>query len=493
MDRFTPAASTIGVILAPHGVRWDTGGMVSTADLEAERGHTSGLAPAPWSWFGHAPSAFVVDPVEDNPDLRFPASVPVFDTMARTDPQVSATLRAIRQPILSAPWDLTGDDVDPAVTAFVRTELGLTQEGAPRRRARRHGVLLTHHLRDALSVLVHGFAVFEQVYAYDPQDGRLHLRKLAPRPQRTIRGDGIHVGPDGGLVGVTQEPAPSRNLATHTKPVFIPVRHLVWYSLEQEGADWTGTSMLRSAYRPWLLKDRAERITAQAIERNAMGVPVGYTDETGEAGAEFERQLSQFRAGATSYLKVPGNSRVELLTPGGGLIDPLPFIKRQDEAISKSMLAMFLDLGHDAGARSLGESFVEMFLTSCQAVADTLADVLTEHVVRDLVEHNFGEGTAYPVVTPGDLLAARGLDVEGLSKLAQSGLIVSDEPIRAAIRTRHGYPAEDPATAVQPPQTPAEPAVGVALSDPSHLDRLDTYLTRLEQLRAPRPDGEDPA
>lgn len=444
-----------------------------TKDLENERGHASGMAVAPWSFFSTPPSDYVVEPLESNPDLRFPDSVAVYDTMSRTDPQVSANLRAMRQPILNAGWGLEGDDVRPEVMEHVRKNLGMPVEGEPRRRRRRQGVVLGEHLRDALSCLPHGFSVFEQVYVYDTNDGRLHLRKLAPRPQRTIRH--IYVGRDGGLAGVEQEPAPTKSLTDRLKPVRIPVDRLVWYTLEKEGADWTGTSVLRSSYKPWLLKDRTERLAAQIIERNGMGVPVITHDGDKQ---EAERIASQFKAGAMAYAALPQTMKLELLGVSGSTVDPLPFIKRQDEAISKSMLAMFLDLGHDSGARSLGESFVDMFLTSCQAVADTLADTITEHVIRDLVEHNWGADEPYPVLTPGDLLAAKGLDVDGLKALADARLLTPDATLEGALRTKHGLPQHDPATATPAPET--------ALSEPSHLPQLDQYLTRLENLRKDR-------
>lgn len=448
--------------------------MVKRSELETEHGHPAGMAVAPWSWFQSTPSGYVVDPLENNPDLRFPESVAIYEQMARTDPQVSANLRAMKQPVLNANWGLEGQDVRPEVMDHVRKNLGMAIEGEPRRRRRRQGVVLGDHLRDVLSCLVHGFAVYEQVYAYDPADRRLHLRKLAPRPQRTIRD--IYVAKDGGLVAITQEPAPTRNLADKLKPVTIPVERLVWYVLEKEGADFTGTSVLRSAYKPWLLKDRTERLAAQIIERNGMGVPV-ITHDGDQEGAE--RIGRQFRAGAEAYAAVPSTMKLELLGVSGSTVDPLPFIKRQDEQISKSMLAMFLDLGHDAGARSLGDNFVEMFLVACQAVADQVADVVTEHVIRDLVEHNFGADAAYPVLTPGDLLAARGLDVDGLKSLADARLLTPDSKLEDALRTRHGLPQADPATAT--PQAPVAPVA--ALSEPSHLPQLDQYLTRLENLQ----------
>ena len=45
-------------------------------------------------------SAFVIEPLDPNPDLHFPTSIPVYDEMRSTDGQVGSLLSAINLPIL---------------------------------------------------------------------------------------------------------------------------------------------------------------------------------------------------------------------------------------------------------------------------------------------------------------------------------------------------------------------------------------------------------
>ena len=135
-------------------------------------------------------------------------------------------------------------------------------------------------------MLPFGFMAFEQVYRLDAQ-GRLRLRKLAPRMPRTIKA--MHVEPDGGLRALEQWPA----RAGEQGPV-LGVDRLVVYVHEREAGDWMGTSVLRPAYKNWLLKDPTLRVWSQAIDRNGMGVPV-------YEGAEGETDLSKGQAIAQGY------------------------------------------------------------------------------------------------------------------------------------------------------------------------------------------------
>lgn len=366
-------------------------------NIDREAGYTQGVRLDPLA-LGTSPR-YVSESLDPNPDLRFPLSVLQWDTMRRTDDQVGAVLRAVTLPIRRAPWTVEGADVRPEVLEFVRSELGIPQPGEGRRRQRRHGVTWSEHLRAALLCLPLGFMAFEQVY--QPElggawaerlglPGVIHLRKLAPRMPATITD--IRTGRDGGLVGIVQQPEPGAELtaqAFRDNGIFIPVDRLVMYVNEMEGADWSGTSILRTAYRAWYLKDQLVRVDAQAAERNGMGVPV--ITYQGEEQRERAEQIGRdFRAGARAYLALPDTMQAQLLGVSGGTHDVLSSVKHHDQQIAKSVLAMFLDLGHDSGARALGDTFTDTFTDSLQAVADQIADTATEHIIRDLVELNFG-------------------------------------------------------------------------------------------------------
>lgn len=465
--------------------------MVNKAPVN-ELGTQGGLRA---SWHPFDGQVFAVDPNEQTPELMWPQSIQVYDSMRRTDGQVAGLLRACTLPILSANWDLDTEDVRPEVEALVRSELGIMPKGKSRRRRRREGINWLEHLRMALLCLPYGHMPFEQVYQVGPPnpgqegvglDEVIHLRKLSPRMPRTLTE--IRVDRDGGLAGVSQTPieiAPGRY-----KDVFIPVDRLVFYAIEREGADWTGNSMLRASYKHWFIKDMLLRISAQVVERNGMGVPVMSFDETveGASRAEAERAVQDFRSGATAGLVKPVGTSFELVGVSGSTVDAIPLINLHDQAMTKSSLAMFMDLGHDSGARSLGDTFVDFFTASLQSVADSIAETATEHIIRDLVEWNFGPDEAYPLLTPGSLKDNQTVTATTLNQLVTAGIITPDGKLEKHVRTSMNLPDADPATArpkdAAPAGQPGKDGTVLPLSegvDP--LDKATALVERLAELR----------
>ena len=461
-----------------------------------------------------AASAYVVEPLDPNPDLHFPASVAVYDEMRTTDGQVGSLLSAMNLPILAARWQLTGETVRPEVMTFVRSELGLDLPDAARERQRKHGIVWLDHLETALLALPFGFMPFEQVYEPGPPtaeqaalgtDLLLHLRKLAPRLPRTI--SEIHVGRDGGLVGISQPPLDPKA----KDDIFIPVERLVYYCYKREGADWSGRSVLRTIYKNWLIADKELRLSAQILERNGMGVPV-VTYDASISKAEAEQLVQDFRAGATAGAALPSGVKIELLGVTGQTVDPLPHLKYHNEQIAESALAMFKTLGHDSGARSLGDTFVDIFTQAVQSVADFFARVATEHVIRDLVELNFGVDEPYPVLTAGDLSANRAITTSALKELVDAGVVKPDPTLEKFIRSTSGLPEAAPGTAdaagsaanalelanavgalIRSGYDPAEAAKAVGLPPIKHLGLLPVTVqppaagTDLENAPAPVP------
>ncbi|ALY09656.1 portal protein [Arthrobacter phage Martha] len=448
-------------------------------EINAEQGTPGGIAVNPERWFrrgGASNSDYVVDPLERNLDLKFPQSIEVFDNMRTTEGQIGSLLKAAILPIKGANWRLDDKGVNKRVVKFVEQNIGLAKPGESLARRRRQGIVLQEHLQQACLMLPFGFMAFEQVYDvadisddlrkdFD-QDYVLYLRKLAPRLPRTIKQ--IHVGRDGGLTGITQEPMVERGFED---PQFIGVENLVMYVLDKEGADWTGRSILRQAYKHYLINDKLLRLVAQITERNGMGVPVVKYDREVMSQEEAEGIGADFRAGARASIAAPIGTDVQLLGVTGSTYDPLPVIKYNDEKIAGSALAMFLTLGHDAGARSLGETFVDIFTASLQAIADELAAVFTEHVIRDLVELNFGPDEPYPALVPGNMSENKKITTASLKELVDAGVITVDDTLEDYMRRVEGLPERDKSTAREKPApvvaAPGAPVAADAVAEPA--------------------------
>lgn len=417
-----------------------------------ELGYPGGIAPV----MGIGGTGFLVEGLDTNVDLRFPASTVVYDRMRNEDGQVASVARAITYPILNAKRRLAGGieeggEVRPEVLAFIEAELGLNAKPG-RQRRRRQGIVLREHVREALLSLWFGFMPFELVYDVAPAapgledpkaPGRLyaHLRKLAPRMPRTLQE--VRVARDGGLVGIVQ--APTYGVSTDPRGVFIPTDRLVMYVNEREGADWTGRSLLRAAYKHWLIKDALIRLGAQIVERNGMGIPiVSYTNpqDKGKAVA----LAKALRAGAEAGGAMPPGMAVTIVGVSGSTADELPRVKYHDEAIGRSLLAMFLNLGHDNGARALGATFVDYFLLAVNSIITNIDETITEHIIRDLVELNYGPDEPYPTLVTDDITAEATPTAESLKALADAGLLTYDATLEADVRRRYSLPAIDQAT-----------------------------------------------
>jgi phage gp29-like protein len=337
------------------------------------------------------------------------------------------------------------------VEDFVRTEIGLPRPGENLPDVRTSTVTFRNHLQELLRCLTFGFAVFEQVYQVEVADGGtvVHLWKLASRPQKTI--EHFLVDADGDLRAVVQRPLPGA-LSNSATGIVMPVETLVVYCHEREGADWSGTSILRNCYKNWLIKDVVLRLTAQIVERNGMGIPDVTYDEGGSTSkAEAVKLAQSLRAGAAAGMAHAADVKVQILGVTGNLVDAVPFLTYNDQQIAGSALAMFQTLGHDNGARALGDTFLDVFTNSLQAEGDYVAEQFTQQVIRPLVAANFGPDEPYPVLEAGDMTETGVLDAHSLNELVAAGLIEADDTLRAFFRTRYDLPVPDPKPEPLPP------------------------------------------
>ncbi|AZS46666.1 phage portal protein family protein [Microbacterium oxydans] len=390
---------------------------------------------------------WVAETNEENPDLQWPRSINVFDRMRREDPQVKSVLRAVTLPIMRTEWAIDGTGCRPEVVAHIAADLGLPIKGqpptAPLRTKGRFS--FKEFLRLALLSLVYGHSYFEQVY--DQSTGATHLAKLAWRPPRTI--SNIEVARDGGLVAIEQG-----GLMGSGK-VRIPVDRLVAFVHEREGANWLGESLLRSAYKMWILKDRVLRIQALTAERNGLGMPVFTVGEPPEGDfdemvawldAEIKRGLEivkQARAGEAAGVSLSKGSTFQFVGVSGKLPDTDKPIRYYDEQIARAVLAHFLNLGTETGSWALGSTFANFFTDSLNAVAQSMADVIQQHVIEDLVDHNWGPAEPAPRIVPAAIGEQQQITAEAIKVLIESGAVTVDDSLRAYVRDKFGLPVED--------------------------------------------------
>jgi phage gp29-like protein len=391
------------------------------------------------------------DDHEQTPELRWPNSVEIYDRMRRQDAQVMSVLRAVTLPIRRTQWSVDPNGARDEVVQFCADNLGLPVKGAkpkaqPRQRDR---FQWGEHLRLSLLMLTFGHSVFEQVYRVDA-GGMARIRKLGWRPPRTITK--WEVASDGGLIAIEQS-------GLVGGPARIDIGRLVVYSNDREGGAWIGQSLLRPAYKFWLLKDRLLRVQAQTVDRNGMGVPVytaSATPATVAAAEALERQTKEMaaglalarglRSGDSAGATLPNGAKMELLGVQGALPDAEKPIRYYDEQIARAVLAHFLNLGTETGSWALGSTFANFFTQSLQAVAQDIADVTTAHVIEDLVDVNWGPSEPAPRLAFAAMGSQRDANAQALAQLVTMGVLTADDALEQYVRDSYGLPPRDPST-----------------------------------------------
>jgi len=187
---------------------------------------------------------------ESNREWREINRVELVEEMRRGDGAVSAVLRAIKSPLLSANWFIapgSEEEKDKEIADFVEDQLF----HMPFRSWK-------ELLREILTYLDFGHSVFEKIWVMDK--GKIILTDLAPRIQHSIE----KWQQADGQPGIQQRVRNDAN-KEDIRPYFyfdIPEHKLVIFSNDKEGDDVTGISVLRSAYIHYFMKNKAYKMSA---------------------------------------------------------------------------------------------------------------------------------------------------------------------------------------------------------------------------------------
>lgn len=417
---------------------------VKTAAPVAESGYVaSGMNVDGWT---------IWDPFEKTPELQWPQSVAVYSRMDNEDSRVTSLLQAISLPIRSTPWRIRQNGASDEVTEFVSRNLMVPIDGEDdvRDPGRSRGRFSwAEHLEEVVSPsLQYGHALFEQVYRPRNQspDGRFWLRKLAPRPQWTL--SKFNVALDGGLESIEQVAPPARPgvglFVANVVPPQISVNRLVVYTRDKRPGQWQGKSILRSAYKHWLLKDKLLRIEAATAERNGMGIPVGTAsrpddDDEVRKMAALARSV---RGGMNAGVGLAAGQILELLGVSGNLPDIRRAIDGHDRAIALSGLAHFLNLDGKGGSYALASVLEDPFVQAVQAYATFIARIANQHIIEDLIDINFGVDESAPLLVFDPIGSRQDLTAAAVKMLFDSGVFDDDPAVKRAIRQRFNLPSE---------------------------------------------------
>lgn len=405
------------------------------------------IGEAQWGGTGTPITAgFLTDLGEYNQDLFGRSAVATYEKMRRGDAQVWGTLMAVKGPLQSATWDVEpgvasndpGYQKAKEVAEFVKENLfgGMefqTSTGGWTSQA------WDQVMWNALLCLDFGVSVHEDVYTVDGNN--LKLRNLVPLLPITFYR--WHTESDGYTL-IALEQYGYRGIEFINASV--PAEKVCRFTLNQEGSNFWGMSLLRSAYPHWYIKNQLYRIDAIAAERNGLGVPVVIL---AEQPSVQDRQtafnfVTKLGAHELTGLVLPYGAQFEIKGPQGQPRDLQRSIEHHNRMISTTALAMFMTIGSAPhGSRATAATQHDFFLAASQHLATYIGDRVTGSTIRRLAVYNFGPDVMVPHLIAKNVKMRDFEDVrEALENLAAKGLLVSDKPIRDLIRDEYELPPE---------------------------------------------------
>lgn len=335
------------------------------------------------------------DDLEENGLLLFPENVRAYSKMLKTDSQLQGLANGCLWPIFRMRFYLDDNGADESDVTNTSEDFNLPigrlepgqQEDKFHIKRTQHRFKFVEHLSEALRSVLLGVTIFEQAGYIDDQTLDFHLTKLARRPAQTIVE--AKQNRDGGVEWLRQRGYEEPNL---------DINRLVLYSFQKDGANWTGQSLLRAAYAPWLLKDRSMRIGVMNLQRAGVGTPI-IEAHPGASDAELivlNRMAEKWKGGDRSGGAVPYGAKVRLVGVEGSQPDAAGFVKLMNEEMARAFLQMFMQLGQSSsGSRALGSAFIDWHKMTLEYIANWFCDIFNEHVIEDIIEWNRGEEAEY--------------------------------------------------------------------------------------------------
>ena len=303
----------------------------------------------------------------------------VFDKM-RKDDQVKAALTFKQHSVTAAGWSIKvpegqQDDWEPA--AFCRTVLE-NLDGS-----------LERSIDGILSALAYGFSISEKVWA--EENGKIVLKALKTRRPHEWA---FVVDPYGNLLGLKQ-------MGTE----FAPDKFVV-YAYASEFGNWYGTSDLEAAHRAWWSKRNAYQWMSMLLER--LGIPpiMALYNPDAYPGAKLEGMKSILRnmqAATVGIIPRAAPEDLEMWTTEikNGIEGVfLPALDHYDKDISKALLmpgliGMTSDDKNGSFARAKVHFDVFMLVTE-RTRQEIAQHIITEQIIKPLVDLNFGVMDDYP-------------------------------------------------------------------------------------------------
>jgi len=340
------------------------------------------------------------------PELQGSKGAEIYKRMSTNDAIIGGGLFAIEMLAKQVPWRAVPGDSrsrDLQGAEFLESNLYDMEFSWPAT------------LSEIITMYPFGWAVLEKVFKicrgrnqrdlrfrsqYD--DGRVRIRKLAPRAQETLQ-DWEYDDDTDTLRAMIQLAPPDFQERR------VPINKCCHFRMSSAKNNPEGQSGLRRTYRAWYIATNLEDFEAMGMERDLAGYPVLYVpkeiadpdpddEEAVAAHDDFMALITGVRRDETEGLLLSSERdanghllyELKLISSSGTRqINTNQVISRWKNAITVSMMTDFLLLGQGRqGSFALAETKSKLFAQALSAILDIIVEEVNASVVPDLIAFN---------------------------------------------------------------------------------------------------------
>ena len=354
------------------------------------------------------------------PQLRGRKAVQVYREMSENDPLIGSLLFTIRHLIEQADWQVT-----PGTKNREGTKAAEFVESCMHDMSHTWAELIG----EILSSLTYGWSWHEVVYKRreglwsgdsktrsQHNDGMIGWRKMPIRSQETLQ---RWVFDESGDTKAMVQLSPP-----YYRHVVIPIERSLLFRYRPHKNSPEGTSMLRTAYRPWYYLKRLQEFESIGVERDLAGMPIVKVPAdylSAKPGTQRYKVVEQMRKMVKSLRRNEQEGlvfpveydqdtkqplfNIELLGGGGGrAFSTDAIIQRYEQRILMTVLADFIMVGHQSvGTYNLHVDKTGIFRQAMNSVLSRIAEVFNLYAVPRLFMVNGWHPEKLPKLEPMDV------------------------------------------------------------------------------------------
>lgn len=369
-------------------------------------------------------------------DLRGYRRAEIFEQVRRSDSTISMLMKAAKNIIRGANKEVhqggEGDDYKKQQEFIEHVFMHDMDES------------FDQYITEALTCLDFGHSVFEYTHKLVQNHAvfgsYVGLKNLGWRSPRTI--DRWNLNPQSGkLASVTQI-----SYGDLGRYVNIDAQWLIVNTMEREGSNYEGISLIRACYGSFIRKKTYLKLNAIGVEKFAIPTPtaqIPQLDLKSDQSRDFVESLENFVAHESQYLLFPVGWDVKLVS---NTYDPQKVeysVDAEDRRMVQAFCANFLSLGQggSSGSYALSNDLSDFFTSGVDYIARLIVDDINRRLVPQLIQMNFGPMDKYPKIVLTGITDKAGKELSEIIKnFVDSKVIVADDELEENVRRRYKLP-----------------------------------------------------